>query len=80
MIVSKDQSPPIVGMGGSLHSWERSLDPWHKDAFKGLGKDIEDQIAALPNTGGARREGWDGIDGCGNVICFVADGVEFPDM
>jgi len=58
-------------MGGSVHSWERSLDPWHKDAFPtGLEQ---------AGTGGERRAGWDALDAYGNVIGFVADGEEIPD-
>jgi hypothetical protein len=79
MIISKDQKPPVGGMGGSLHSWERGLDCWHQDAFKGCGKDIEDAIATLPESGGKRKEGWNGLDWCGNVICFVPDGTEITD-
>jgi hypothetical protein len=58
-------------MGGSIHSWERSVDPWHQDAFpeefKGIG------------TTGKRQAGWDGLDWCGNTITFVADGTVLED-
>lgn len=37
MIVTKDRKPPTGGMGGSIHDWERGLDPWHVNAFKDTG-------------------------------------------
>ena len=28
MIISETQKPPVGGMGGSIHSWERETDPF----------------------------------------------------
>lgn len=75
MIVSETQKPPVGGMGGSIHDWERSLDPWHKDAFKGVSVDGK-QIDAFANKGD-RQNGWMALDWCGNPLGFVADGAEF---
>lgn len=52
----------------SVDSWERSLDPWHEDAFPDEFK--------YAGTKGARAEGWMGVDWCGNPIVFIADGTE----
>jgi hypothetical protein len=82
MITSKLQAPPVGGMGGFIHSWERTADPWHRDAFKGTGLTDADLDNALvislegPIRGGVRAEGWGGLDWCGNLICFVPDGTE----
>ena len=76
MIVDKDHKPPLGGMGGCIYDWERGKDPWHRDAFKGVGKHIEDQI---PNHGEPRAKGWHALDWCGNQIGFVADGTEIEE-
>ena len=77
MIVDKKYKPPLGGMGGSVHDWERGKDPWHPDAFKGVGKHIEDQI---PNKGESRDEVWYALDWCGNIIGFVADGTQLEEQ
>lgn len=84
MLVSKDKKPPVGGMGGCIHDWERGLDPWHVDAFRGTGLSDEqlDNAVCLGVDGvgrGVRQEGWHGIDGAGNQICFVADGTEIKE-
>lgn len=48
--------------------WERSLDPWHKDAFPDGFKHA--------GTNGERQMGWMGVDWAGNPIIFVPDGTE----
>lgn len=60
------EKPPIGGMGGSVADWERSLDPWHQDAFPDEFKD------KAPNKG-KRKEGWMALDWCGNPIGFLPD-------
>lgn len=61
---------PIGGMGGSIHSWERGLDPWHPNAFP-------DEIKALlSNADTPRKSGWYALDWCGNTIGFIADDEE----
>ncbi len=68
MKVSKTQKPPTPFW---VWSWERSIDPFHRDAFpKGL---------EWAGTGGERKAGWDGLDSWGNVVTFVPDGTEFED-
>lgn len=69
MIVTETQSPPEQPLW--IDHWERGLDPWHADAFKGTGVDI--------GTTGERAKGWYAVDWCGNVIGFVADGTEVKD-
>lgn len=58
--------PPVGGMGGSIHDWERGKSPWHKDAFppefKSAAPEQED-----------RKEGWYALDAWGNTIGFVTD-------
>lgn len=56
--------------GYPIEEWERTLDPWHRDAFP---EHLQDQI---PCAGEARKEGWIGYDWAGNPIIFVADGTE----
>lgn len=57
-------------MGGSVHSWERGLDPWHIDAFpEDLQPQMKDRVAT-----GKRKSGWYALDAWGNEIGFVADG------
>lgn len=72
MKISAAQHPPVGIMGGSVHSYERCLDPWHKDAFpdhlRGAGR------------GGKRRHGWMALDAWGNPIGFFRDGEEFPEV
>lgn len=58
--------PPTGGMGGSIHDWERGLDPWHRDAFP---VELQSQI---PDTG-RRRAGWFALDAWGNQIGFELD-------
>ena len=69
MITGPNQKPPIGGMGGSIHSWERGLDPWHRNAFP-------DELKGSAPNQGERKEGWCGLDWCGNWIHFVPDGTE----
>lgn len=68
MIVGPDQKPAPHPFYGD--SYERGLDPWHADAFKGL----EGNLGFNPGTTGQRRGGWFLIDGCGNAIGFTPDG------
>ena len=69
MIISATQQPPMNGLGGIIHSWERGSDPWHRDAFPDAFKDC------APNQD-ERKEGWFALDAWGNAIAFVADGTE----
>lgn len=48
--------------------WERSLDPWHADAFPAE--------LAYAGTNGERKSGWLGVDWVGNPIIFVPDGYD----
>jgi len=66
MIISKDQKPPPHPFYGD--SYERGLDPWHRDAFP-LG--IKDA-----GTKGKRKSGWFLLDAWENAIGFVEDGTE----
>lgn len=69
-VVGPGSPPPIGGMGGSIHAWERSKDPWHCDAFP-------DEFKSQAPNQGVRAEGWSGLDYWGNEIAWVADGVSF---
>jgi hypothetical protein len=68
IIVSADQKPPLDNAGW-IFSFERGLDPWHRDAFPAH---LQDQIADT----GPRTEGWFGLDWVGNPIYFIPDGTE----
>lgn len=80
MVIDEKTAPPVGGMGGSIHSWERSLDPFHRDAFAGTGLTDEQLDNAITIGGkvndGERKHGWLGLDWCGNPIAFVPDGTE----
>uniref|UniRef100_A0A6M3K5S7 Uncharacterized protein n=1 Tax=viral metagenome TaxID=1070528 RepID=A0A6M3K5S7_9ZZZZ len=65
MIVDKDHPPNLTN---AIFKWERGLDPWHRDAFP------DELKPQLKNTG-KRREGWFGLDWCGNAIVFIPDGL-----
>lgn len=67
MTVGPDCPPPVGAMGGSVHSWERAADPWHRDAFP------DEFMDSAPNQG-VRQTGWVGLDAFGNSIGWVADG------
>lgn len=69
MIISSEQKPPMNGLGGVIHSFERGLDPWHRDAFP------EEFKNHAPNQDD-RKQGWFALDAWGNPIAFVADGTE----
>lgn len=76
LTITENQPPPVGGMGGSIHSWERSVDPWHQDAFPEGFKHAGSE--------GQRKSGWSGLDASGNEIAFVADGdvvqMQEPDL
>lgn len=70
LVVSETEKPrlwPTV-----VQEWERSLDPWHPDAFKGI-KGVEETFRRN-YEGGPRKSGWMAIDWCGNPIGFIPDG------
>jgi hypothetical protein len=71
MIMNKDSILPIGGMGGSIHAWERGVDPWHVDAFP---QEFQHRVG----TRGPRQQGWYALDAWHNVIGFVADGTQWP--
>lgn len=69
MIVSKDNPPNVTG--DIIHSLERGLDPWHRDAFPEEFKDSA--------KGGVRVEGWFCLDWYGSVVGFIPDGFDFKE-
>jgi hypothetical protein len=82
MISSKDEKPPVGGLGGSIHDWERGLSPWHVDAFKGTGvsdTQLDNAVCVGVARGverGVRQEGWFAVNGWGDYIGFVPDGTD----
>jgi hypothetical protein len=64
LLVSASQEP--APMGG--YTFERGLDPWHADAFKGT------PMEGIDVTTQPRKEGWYLLDWCGNVMGFISDG------
>ncbi len=71
-VARHDVKPPLGGLGGSIHDWERSLDPWHADAFP-----VEFRGSAPVK--GERRKGWMALDAWGNPLMFLADGELVPE-
>lgn len=56
--------------------WERSLDPWHPDAFADVeAPSVRRLFKVAKKT--PRAEGWMGMDHCGNCLLFIPDGSEF---
>lgn len=70
-IVTPDTKPPVGGLGGGIHDFERSLDPWHEEAFP-------DEFKAQAPQHGQRRKGWMALDAWGNPLMFVPDGDPIP--
>jgi len=60
---------PDVPPTDEAERWERSLSPWHADAFPAEFKD------RAPEQGD-RKSGWLELDWCGNAIGWVPDGTE----
>lgn len=65
IVVSDLQPPPDHPL---VHSYERGLDPWHRDAFP---PEFRDRIPLK----GPRGSGWFHLDAWGNEIGFTPDGV-----
>ena len=64
LLTSPEQEPkPIDG-----YTFERGLDPWHAESFKGTPME-----GVYANTS-PRAEGWYIVDWCGNVMGFIPDG------
>jgi len=59
--------PPVGGMGGSIHDWERGVNPFHISAFPDEFKRFAPDKSPKPTRG------WLALDWCGNVIGFMAD-------
>lgn len=70
MIANPNCKPPVGGMGGSIHDWERGTSPWHRDSFP---FELADQAPEQ----GELIEGWFALDWCGNQIAFIADGENY---
>lgn len=70
IVIDHNTPPPSDRVSSVVHSFERGLDPWHKDAFP------EEFKESAPNQG-ERQSGWLAIDWCGNVIGFFRDGTVF---
>lgn len=70
--IGPHRHPPVGIMGGSVHKYERSTSPWHKDKFPDAFK------ASAPEQGETPSSGWMALDWCGNPIGFFHDGMEFP--
>lgn len=74
--------PPPTSAAYDVFYWERSNDPWHKDAFpEGVLKD-PDNLLILGGgelKEGERKEGWMAYDSARNPAGFFPDGTEFTD-
>lgn len=77
MIVDKDNPPPLRSAMSAV-AWERCPDPFHVDAFKGTGVNLDKAIVigAAEISKGERREGWMALDWCGNPVGWIHDGAE----
>jgi hypothetical protein len=73
MIISETQKPQREYYG--VVEWERTLDPWHEDAFPA---EYKSAIRSITQPG-PRKSGWMGIDWCGNPIMFIPDGYDEPE-
>lgn len=68
--VSDKLRPPPHAFYGD--SYERGIDPWHADAFRGIPGIDADSVG----THGPRKGGWYLLDGFGNAIGWIPDGEE----
>ena len=65
-LIDENNPPKLEDYMGSVHSFERGLDPWHTDAFPN-----EFKHAAISK--GRRKGGWFALDAWGNAIGFIPD-------
>lgn len=77
IIVSSDVKPPPHPFYGD--SYERGVDPFHPDAFSGLGlsDSIIKKLAVV--WPGPRRNGWFILDMYGQEVGFIPDGTKYVD-
>lgn len=73
-LVTSRVKPPLGDLGGSIHDWERSLDPWHEEAFP------DEFKSQAPCHDRQRRHGWMALDAFENPLLFLADGDELPNL
>ena len=64
---SEKLRPPPTWYGDE---YERTLDPWHRDAFP------PELAHAAPNQTSPRAAGWMALDCIGNPLGFIPDGTE----
>lgn len=64
--ITPKEKPPLSLMGGSIHDYERSIDPFSRECMP------EEFQEYFPK--GAAAKGWLALDWCGNVIGFAQDG------
>jgi hypothetical protein len=55
--------------------WERGMDPWHPDAFRGI-----EELEPLPRCESPRASGWFEVDWCGNEVGWLPDGTVIRDV
>ena len=65
--IDKHNHPPIGIWGGTVHAYERCLDPWHSEAFPGQFKN------SAPHCG-VRKEGWAALNAFNDIVGFFPDG------
>lgn len=66
IIITADTKPPLGGMGGSIHDWERSKDPFARECMP------DEFQSYFPKK--RASTGWLALDYWGNAIGFVEDG------
>ena len=72
----KDVPPPMKGMYGVSY-WERSIDPFCMQAFKGVEPALAAAVSKSPEISKSTRYGWMATDYAENSIGFVVDGSVF---
>lgn len=64
--ITPKEKPPLGLMGGSVHDWERSIDPFSRECMPDEFKHLFPKKKA--------STGWLALDWCGNAIGFAQDG------
>ena len=77
-IVDENNPPPLLT---GVAYWERSNDPFHADAFKGLEVNGKNTLIVTSDkdsqiSQGPRKSGWMAIEWTENPVGFVGDGTE----
>jgi hypothetical protein len=64
--ISPNEKPPLGLLGGSVHDYERGIDPFSRECMP---SEFQHHFPDKPAS-----TGWLALDWCGNIIGFAQDG------